>query len=94
MKIGCLLSLFEKKNRIENVKMLLQNNTSNESLRHSKVLNKHPENHHSYGRKSLVSKSKFSKRKKQKVIFGDNIPRDIGLREFNYLLHNVYVQLN
>ena len=28
-KIGCLLSLFQKKNRTENVKMMLQNNCIN-----------------------------------------------------------------
>ena len=37
--------------------------------------------------------SKFSKRKKQIVIFGDSIPRGIRLREFNYWLHKAYAQL-
>ena len=32
MKIGCLLSLFQKKNWKENVKMLLQNNCTNEDV--------------------------------------------------------------
>ena len=66
------------------------NNTSNESRRHSVVVNNQPENQHLYGRKSSVSKSKFSKRKKQIAIFGDSIPRGIRLREFNYWLHKGY----
>ena len=32
LKIGCLLSLFQKKNWKENVKMLLQNNCTNEDV--------------------------------------------------------------
>ena len=35
----------------------------------------------------------FSKRKKQIVIFSDDIPRGIRLREFNYWLHRGYAQL-
>ena len=31
MKTGCLLNLFQKKNRAENLKMLLQNNCINNS---------------------------------------------------------------
>ena len=39
-------------------------NTSNESLKPSVVVNNHPENQHSYGKKkSLASESKSSKRK-------------------------------
>ena len=55
------------------------NNTSNESRRPPVVVNQHskPENQHSYGRKCSASESKFSKRKKQIVIFGYNIPRCI-----------------
>ena len=60
------------------------NNTSNKSLRPSVVVNNYPENQHSYGRKSSASESKFSKRKEQIVLFSDNIPRGIRLREFNY----------
>ena len=40
-----------------------------------------------------ASESKFSKRKKQTVIFSDNIPRGIRLREFNCWLHKGYAQL-
>ena len=65
------------------------NNTSNESRRPSVVVNNYPENQHSYGRKSSASESKFSKRKKQIVIFGDSIPRGIRLREFKELLYYV-----
>ena len=32
LKIGCSLSLFEKKNRTENVKMFLQNNSINNDV--------------------------------------------------------------
>ena len=56
-------------------------------------MNNYPENQHSYGRKSSASESKFSKRKKQIVIFSDSIPRGIRLREFNYWLHKGYAQL-
>ena len=56
-------------------------------------MNNYPENQHSYGRKFSASESKFSKRKKQIVIFSDSIPRGIRLREFNYWLHKVYAQL-
>ena len=56
-------------------------------------MNNHTENQHFYGRKSSVSESTFSKRKKQLVIFGDGIPRGIRLREFNYWLHKSYNQL-
>ena len=63
------------------------NNTSNESQRPSVVVNNYPENQHSYRRKLSASESKFSKRKKQIVIFGDSIPRGIRLHEFNYRLH-------
>ena len=56
-------------------------------------MNNYPENQHSYGRKFSASESKFSKRKKQIVIFSDSIPRDIRLREFNYWLHKGYAQL-
>ena len=35
------------------------NNTSNEYRRPSVVVNNYPENHHSYGRKSSASESKF-----------------------------------
>ena len=68
-------------------------NISNKSRRPSVVVNNCPENQHSYGRKSSASESKFSKRKKQIVIFSDSIPRDIRLREFNYWLHKGYAQL-
>ena len=60
------------------------NNTSIESRGPSVVVNSYPENQHSCGRKSSAAKSKFSKRKKQIVIFSDSIPRGIRLREFNY----------
>ena len=56
-------------------------------------MNNYPENQHSYGRKFSASESKFSKRKKQIVIFSDSIPRGIRLREFSYWLHKVYAQL-
>ena len=56
-------------------------------------MNNYPENQHSYGRKFSASESKFSKRKKQIVIFSDSIPRGIRLREFNYWLHKGYAQL-
>ena len=56
-------------------------------------MNNYPENQHSYGRKFSASESKFSKRKKQIVIFSDSIPRGIRLRQFNYLLHKGYAQL-
>ena len=69
------------------------NNISNKSRRPSVVVNNHPENQHTYGRKSSASESKFSKRKKQIVIFSDSIPRGIRLREFNYWLHKGYAQL-
>ena len=68
-------------------------NTSNESRGPSVVVNNYPENQHSYGRKSSVSESKFSKRKKQIVIFGDSIPPGIRLHEFNYWLHKGHAQL-
>ena len=44
-------------------------------------MNNHPEN------------QQFSKRKKEIVIFSDDIPRGIRLREFNYWLHRGYAQL-
>ena len=69
------------------------NNISYKSRRPSVVVNNYPENQHSYGRKFSASESKFSKRKKQIVIFSDSIPRDIRLREFNYWLHKGYAQL-
>ena len=56
-------------------------------------MNNYPENQHSYGRKFSASESKFSKRKKQIVIFSDSIPRGIRLREFNCWLHKGYAQL-
>ena len=66
---------------------ITSNNISNKSRRPSVVVNNYRENQHSHGRKLSASESKFSKRKKQIVIFGDSIPRDIRLREFNYWLH-------
>ena len=60
------------------------NNTSNETRRPSVVVNNHSENQHLHGKKSAASESKFSKRKKQIVIFGDSILRRIRLHEFNY----------
>ena len=63
------------------------NNTSNKSRRLFVVVNNYPQNQHSYGRRSSASESKFSKR-----IF-DSIPRGIKLHEFNYWLHNSYVQV-
>ena len=69
------------------------NNISYKSRRPSVVLNNYPENQHSYGRKFSASESKFSKRKKQIVIFSDSIPCGIKLRQFNYLLHKGYAQL-
>ena len=69
------------------------NNISYKSRRPSVVVNNYPENQHSYGRKFSASESKFSKRKKQIVIFSDSIPRGIRLREFNYWLHKGYAQL-
>ena len=68
-------------------------NISSKSQRPSVVINNYPENQHSYGRKFSASESKFSKRKKQIVIFNDSIPRGIRLREFNYWLHKGYAQL-
>ena len=56
-------------------------------------LNNYAENQHSYGRKFSASESKFSKRKKQIVIFSGSTPRGIRLREFNYWLHKGFVQL-
>ena len=56
-------------------------------------MNNYPENQHSYGRKFSASESKFSKRKKQIVIFSDSIPRGIRLRELNYWLHKGYAKL-
>ena len=70
------------------------NNISNKSRKPSVVVNNYPENQHSYGRKFSASESKFSKRKKQIVIFSDSIPRGIRLREFNYWLHEGYAQLS
>ena len=69
------------------------NNISYKSRRPSVVVNNYPENQHSYGRKFSASESKFSKRKKQIVIFSDSIPCGIKLRQFNYLLHKGYAQL-
>ena len=69
------------------------NNISYKSRRPSVVVNNYPENQHSYGRKFSASESKFSKRKKQIVIFSDSIPRGIRLREFNYWFHKCYAQL-
>ena len=69
------------------------NNISYKSRRPSVVVNNYPENQHSYGRKFSASESKFSKRKKQIVIFSDSIPRGIRLRKFNYWLHEGYAQL-
>ena len=70
-----------------------RNNISNKSRRPSIVVNNYPENQHSYGRKFSVSGSKYSKRKKQIVIFSDRIRRGIRLREFDYWLHKGYAQL-
>ena len=53
------------------------NNISNKSRRPFVVVNNYTENKHSYGRKCSASESKFSKRKKQIVIFSDIIPRGI-----------------
>ena len=69
------------------------NNISNKSQRPSVVMHNYPENQHSYGQKFSASGNKFSKRKKQIVIFSDNIPRGIRLREFNYWLHKGYAHL-
>ena len=69
------------------------NNTSNESRRLSVVMNKYPKNQRSYGRKSAAPEDKFLKRKKQIVIFSDNILRGIRLCEFNNWLHKGYAQL-
>ena len=69
------------------------NNISYKSRRPSVVVNNYPENQHSYGRKFSASESKFSKRKKQIVIFSDSIPRGIKLCEFNYWLHKGYAHL-
>ena len=69
------------------------NNISSKSRRPSEVVNNDPENQHSYERKFSAPESKFSKRKKQIVVFSDSIPRGIRLREFNYWLHKGYAQL-
>ena len=69
------------------------NNTSNKSRRPTILVNNYPENQHLYGRKSSASESKFSHRKKQKVILSDSTPRGIGLREFNHCPHKGYAQL-
>ena len=69
------------------------NNISYKSRRPSVVVNNYHENQHSYGRKFSASESKFSKRKKQIVIFSDSIPRGIKLCEFNYWLHKGYAHL-
>ena len=68
-----------------------RNNISSKARRPSVVVNNHPENQHSFGRKISAPESKFSKRKI--VIFSDSIPRGIRLREFNYWLHKGYAQL-
>ena len=68
-----------------------RNNISSKARRPSVVVNNHPENQHSFGRKFSAPESKFSKRKI--VIFSDSIPRGIRLREFNYWLHKGYAQL-
>ena len=78
---------------ITKINEITSNNISNKSRRSSVVVNNYPENQHSYGRKFSTSGSKFSKRKKQIVIFSDSIPRGIRLREFNYWLHKGYAQL-
>ena len=57
------------------------------------VVNNYFEHQHSYGRKFPASESKFSKRKKQIVIFSSSIPRGIRLRELNYWLLKGYAQL-
>ena len=56
-------------------------------------MNNYPENQHSYRRKFSAYESKFSKRKKQIVIFGDSITRGIRLHQFNYWLHKGHAQL-
>ena len=71
----------------------INNNTSYESQRPSVVVNNYPENQYSSERKSSASESKFSKRNKQIVIFGENIPCGISLRKFNYWLQKRYAQL-
>ena len=58
----------------------------------SVVVNNYLENRHSHGRKSSAFESKFSKRKKQIVIFADSIPGGIRLLEFNYRFHKGYAQ--
>ena len=68
-----------------------RNNISSKARRPSVVVNNHPENQHSFGRKFSAPESKFSKRKI--VIFSDSIPRGIRLWEFNYWLHKGYAQL-
>ena len=55
-------------------------------------MNNYTENQHSYRRKFSASENKFSKRKKQIVLFGDSIPRGIRLHEFNYWLHKDHAQ--
>ena len=59
------------------------NSTSNESQIPSAAENNHPENQHLHRKKSSASKAIFPKQKKQIIIFGYNIPRDIRLCEFN-----------
>ena len=69
------------------------NSISNKSRRSSVVVNNYPDNQYSYGKKFSASESKFSKRKKQIVIFSNSIPRGIRLREVNYWLHKGFAQL-
>ena len=66
------------------------NNISSNTPRPSVVVNSHPENQHSFGRKFSAPESNFSK---TIVIFSDSIPHGIKLREFNYWLHKGYAQL-
>ena len=67
-----------------------RNNILSKARRPSVVVNNHPENQHSFGRKFSAPESKFSKRKI--VIFSDSIPRH-RFSEFNYWFHKGYVQL-
>ena len=64
-----------------------RNNISSKARRPSVVVNNHPGNQHSFGRKFSPPESKFSKRKM--VIFSHSIPRG----EFNFWLHKGYAQL-
>ena len=62
------------------------NNISYKSRGPSVVVNKYPENQHSYGRKLSASGSKFSKRKKQMGNLSDSIPR--GITRHSYLVNS------